>query len=441
MNLSDYELDAFSDSRSKTTACDCRIVAAAKHKTAVTSSAVAGATNGATRCGSNGRCRSVRQNDSYDVKAFVLQLHKCTSSDEADASHDHDESLTDQFSSPESSADTSTPPVNQLVSLDTCAAVNQLVSLDNAVPITPASAAAETLPPLVVTNHAQTANEQHQQCDVTGDDQTTTVTAEQLNNQAPAAAVVAALMNGRANATSQRRCNEATTSASEQRATNQDAAVDNHADYSDCHHRLVALDSGVVIQQRSAAQNQQENSAHKNDPSDVIGVDGAKTQQQKQSPRLPRNSVGTKTSNNLVTNYKHLLFPFQRLSSSAQSLVNFKQQTTGGVVSSRAKKSPKDCQHRSAMSQAERQKRKTARKRERRATLVLGVIMVTFIVCWLPFFGTYLTSTLLGFAVPEMVFAVMFWAGYCNSALNPIIYTIFNKEFRKAFKKIMFRRR
>ena len=147
------------------------------------------------------------------------------------------------------------------------------------------------MPPLVVTNHAQTANEHRQHCDVTGDDPTAVKTAaEQLNNQAPAAAA-AALMNGCANATSQRHCNEAT-SASEQRQSNQDAAVDNHAaDYGDCHRGVVALDSGVVIQQRSTAQNQQENSAHKNDPSDVACGDGAKTQQQKQSPRLPSNSV------------------------------------------------------------------------------------------------------------------------------------------------------
>jgi hypothetical protein len=30
------------------------------------------------------------------------------------------------------------------------------------------------------------------------------------------------------------------------------------------------------------------------------------------------------------------------------------------------------------------------------------------------------------------------WLGYINSFLNPIIYTIFNLEFRKAFAKILF---
>ena len=30
------------------------------------------------------------------------------------------------------------------------------------------------------------------------------------------------------------------------------------------------------------------------------------------------------------------------------------------------------------------------------------------------------------------------WLGYANSTLNPIIYTIFNDDFRQAFSKIIF---
>jgi len=87
----------------------------------------------------------------------------------------------------------------------------------------------------------------------------------------------------------------------------------------------------------------------------------------------------------------------------------------------------------------ERAKRKTARARERRATLVLGVVMISFVGCWLPFFFIYPLSLLTGLKVPEPVFAVIFWLGYCNSALNPIIYTVFNRDFRRAFQKLLSR--
>lgn len=89
-------------------------------------------------------------------------------------------------------------------------------------------------------------------------------------------------------------------------------------------------------------------------------------------------------------------------------------------------------------SDAERQKRRLAKARERRATLILGLIMAAFILAWLPFFILYVLEALCRNCVIEHTgFATAFWLGYCNSALNPIIYTIFNRDFRRAFKKIL----
>ena len=49
----------------------------------------------------------------------------------------------------------------------------------------------------------------------------------------------------------------------------------------------------------------------------------------------------------------------------------------------------------SSSGDAETNKRKIARARERRATLVLGIVMATFIGCWLPFFFIYPLTLLL----------------------------------------------
>lgn len=90
----------------------------------------------------------------------------------------------------------------------------------------------------------------------------------------------------------------------------------------------------------------------------------------------------------------------------------------------------------------ERHKRKLAKARERRATLILGLIMTTFICSWLPFFTFYVLRALCNSCreyIPPRFEAFIFWMGYCNSAINPIIYTIFNRDFRKAFRKILFK--
>lgn len=76
--------------------------------------------------------------------------------------------------------------------------------------------------------------------------------------------------------------------------------------------------------------------------------------------------------------------------------------------------------------------------REKRFTFVLAVVIGVFVVCWFPFFFTY-TLIAVGCPVPYQLFNFFFWFGYCNSSLNPVIYTIFNHDFRRAFKKILCR--
>ena len=77
-------------------------------------------------------------------------------------------------------------------------------------------------------------------------------------------------------------------------------------------------------------------------------------------------------------------------------------------------------------------------KREHKAAKTLGIIMGAFIACWLPFFIGYVTMTVCDTCrenTPSVVVDIMFWIGYFNSSLNPVIYAYFNREFREAFKE------
>uniref|UniRef100_A0A8C3FZ72 Alpha-2B adrenergic receptor n=1 Tax=Chrysemys picta bellii TaxID=8478 RepID=A0A8C3FZ72_CHRPI len=86
-------------------------------------------------------------------------------------------------------------------------------------------------------------------------------------------------------------------------------------------------------------------------------------------------------------------------------------------------------------------KRKTHLNREKRFTFVLAVVIGVFVLCWFPFFFLYSLGAICPelCKVPNSVFQFFFWIGYCNSSLNPVIYTIFNQDFRKAFRKILCR--
>ncbi|XP_076304411.1 5-hydroxytryptamine receptor 2C-like [Tachypleus tridentatus] len=71
---------------------------------------------------------------------------------------------------------------------------------------------------------------------------------------------------------------------------------------------------------------------------------------------------------------------------------------------------------------------------EQKATKVLGIVFFCFAICWTPFFTL---NILLPFTdpttFPDYLTTTFLWLGYVSSTINPIIYTIFNKKFRRAF--------
>jgi len=85
------------------------------------------------------------------------------------------------------------------------------------------------------------------------------------------------------------------------------------------------------------------------------------------------------------------------------------------------------------------EKAKISLSKERKAARTMAVIVTTFIVCWLPFFLMYVILPFCGDSCirDPKVINLLTWLGYVNSTLNPIIYTIFNMDFRVAFKRII----
>ncbi len=76
---------------------------------------------------------------------------------------------------------------------------------------------------------------------------------------------------------------------------------------------------------------------------------------------------------------------------------------------------------------------------ETKAAKTLGIIVGCFICCWFPFFTMYLVTAFCADCIPKLAFSIIFWLGYCNSAINPFIYAAFSRDFRTAFKKIICR--
>ncbi|XP_078100997.1 5-hydroxytryptamine receptor 2A-like [Sander vitreus] len=75
---------------------------------------------------------------------------------------------------------------------------------------------------------------------------------------------------------------------------------------------------------------------------------------------------------------------------------------------------------------------------EQKASKVLGVVFFLFVVMWCPFFVTNVLVVVCDPAVCDAglmggLLNIFVWVGYLSSAVNPLVYTLFNKTYRAAF--------
>nr|XP_061799497.1 5-hydroxytryptamine receptor 2A-like [Nerophis lumbriciformis] len=79
---------------------------------------------------------------------------------------------------------------------------------------------------------------------------------------------------------------------------------------------------------------------------------------------------------------------------------------------------------------------------EQKASKVLGVVFFLFVVMWCPFFVTNVLVAACDASACDATLAggllnIFVWVGYLSSAVNPLVYTLFNETYRAAFLRYL----
>uniref|UniRef100_W6NDZ2 7TM GPCR domain containing protein n=1 Tax=Haemonchus contortus TaxID=6289 RepID=W6NDZ2_HAECO len=82
---------------------------------------------------------------------------------------------------------------------------------------------------------------------------------------------------------------------------------------------------------------------------------------------------------------------------------------------------------------------------ELRVARTTAVVVGVFVICWFPFSTIYVLQAyslcLMPDCITNTMYIIAFWLGYANSAVNPLIYAAFSRDFRAAFHKLVVRRK
>ena len=81
--------------------------------------------------------------------------------------------------------------------------------------------------------------------------------------------------------------------------------------------------------------------------------------------------------------------------------------------------------------------------RELKLAKTLGIVVLCFVICWLPFEiinVVILVDKGVTTCVVEIIDTVACWLAYVHSSFNPLVYAFASSEFRRAFRKLLCKR-
>ncbi|XP_030644994.1 trace amine-associated receptor 13c-like [Chanos chanos] len=75
------------------------------------------------------------------------------------------------------------------------------------------------------------------------------------------------------------------------------------------------------------------------------------------------------------------------------------------------------------------------KRSERKAAKTLGIVVVVYLLCWIPYYISILTVETI--TTSSITMTIFTWLIYINSCMNPVIYALFYPWFKTSVKHIM----